>query len=417
MAELTDKKKRSLWQLRIFLLCWFAYALIYFGRVNLSIAVPQLEQHFSSNKATIGMLGSMFFWFYAIGQLISCTVNDKLNSKLFIFISIFAAGICNLLFSFANSLKILMFLWALNSIVQSILWGNIVKIAVQWFSPKQYTKVMVGLNTSMVLGYIMGWGGCGLILKYSSWRGVFFVPGIVLIAFSALWLILSKEKPIDVGVSIDNMEDYPEKIEIGRIQTLNYKQLFLGSGLLLVVLACIAQSMVKEGIGVWAPSMLTQIYNVDMSSATSYVLFIPIMNLIGILASGAINKKLNGKDEATTIILFAVAIISLLIFGWFGMNSFGLGVMLLGICSAVMYGVNTMLLGTLPIKYAKYGKAAFVTGFLNFCSYLGAGISTTLVGGLLDIGLGYSAIFIFWAVITTIATIALIIKLRLKKDF
>lgn len=409
-----DSKVR--WQLKIFLLCWFAYALIYFGRVNLSIAVPQLVDHFSSSETKIGMLGSLFFWFYALGQLLSCAISDRINSKLLIFIGLITTGVTNLLFSFSNVLVFSMVLWALNGIGQSLLWGNIVKTSGKWFSPKQYTKVMVGLNTSMVLGYIMGWGGCGVIVKYFSWRAVFLTPGLILIVFAMLWALFAKEKPSDVNIVIDDIDEYTEKIEVGHISQISYKQLFIGSGLIFVILACVAQSMVKEGIGVWAPSMITQIYKVDMTSATGYVLFIPIMNLFGILASGEINKRFKNKDEISTVILFLAAIISLGILGLFPASGFLLGVLCLGICSAAMYGANTMLLGTLPIRYAKYGRAAFVTGFLNFCSYLGAGVSSTLVGVLADLGFGYTGTFLIWAIITLVATISLIISIKVKTN-
>ncbi|MCC0647965.1 MFS transporter [Clostridioides sp. ZZV15-6598] len=420
IQSIEDRRYKS-YQVRIFILCWLAYALIYFGRGNLAIAVNDLEVYFKSDKSTIGMLGSLFFWSYALGQLISCAISDKINSRIYIFVGVFITGLCNLLFSFSNSMTVLMILWTINGLSQSMLWGSIVKTSAYWFSPNQYTKVMVGLNTSMVLGYVMAWGGCGIVLKYLSWRSVFLIPGTILIMFAILWAIFGREKPREAGFDIDLINiDYKNKennqTKLKSKNTITYKTLFFTSGLLLVVIACIAQGMVKEGIGVWAPAMLTELYKVDMSSATSYVLLIPIMNLVGILLSGRLNSKLRGNEQITTVVLMIGTVVVLILMSIFASLWFGIGVIAMGICSGLMYGVNTMLLSVLPIRFAKYEKAAFVTGFLNFFSYIGAGVSATLAGFIMDRGLGCISVFVIWSAITVIAIIALTINIKRKNQ-
>jgi sugar phosphate permease len=46
----------SAWQRRVFFLCWGAYTLAYLTRINLSIAIPLIEQELLFDKTVIGLI-------------------------------------------------------------------------------------------------------------------------------------------------------------------------------------------------------------------------------------------------------------------------------------------------------------------------------------------------------------------------
>lgn len=75
-----ETKLLQKWQIRIFVLCWVAYASLYFGRVNLSVSIPQIQDAFRWSKGQIGLVGTLFFWIYGIGQLINGNIGDKISS-------------------------------------------------------------------------------------------------------------------------------------------------------------------------------------------------------------------------------------------------------------------------------------------------------------------------------------------------
>lgn len=51
------------WQIRILLLCWCAYACIYLGRNNLSVAIPEIQNYLGASKSQIGIIGGFFYGF------------------------------------------------------------------------------------------------------------------------------------------------------------------------------------------------------------------------------------------------------------------------------------------------------------------------------------------------------------------
>lgn len=396
-----ETRSLKYWQIKMFALCWVAYALVYFGRVNISMALLDLQVFFQTDKAAVGMLGSVFFYTYAIGQLINGAISDKVSSRVFIFIGLFITGSTNVLFSLSTHYGLSLILWGLNGIGQSMLWASIVKTAGLWFKPRQYTKVIVGLNTSMVLGYVMAWGGSGLLLRFFPWRNIFLVPGITVLGFALVWLLLARNSPEDVGLALtqhkDNKQPTLKKDDEGA--TMPIKELLFATGLMFIVIGCVAQGMIKEGLGIWSPTILAQMYHVDISHVSVYILLIPIMNLLGILFAGVLNTWCKQRGKVTVIILIGMASIVFMLLLLTAKYSLVIGILGIGLASGLMYGANTILLGVIPIKYSKYGRAAFVTGFLDFCSYVGAGLSSTLVGRLMDRSSGVTSVFIIWIVI------------------
>ena len=65
------------------------------------------------------------------------------------------------------------------------------------------------------------------------------------------------------------------------------------------------------------------------------------------------------------------------------------------VISALLMGVNTLLLTFLPLRFSIYGRASGVAGLFNFCAYLGAGCSGVISGWLADLG-GWNTTVLLW---------------------
>jgi sugar phosphate permease len=76
-------------------------------------------------------------------------------------------------------------------------------------------------------------------------------------------------------------------------------------------------------------------------------------------------------------------------------------VALLGLCGVAMYGINSLLLTSLPLSFA---NVAAVAGFLDFASYVGGGISGLAAGQLLA-AYGWRVVFGYWLAATVLAAV------------
>ena len=77
-------------------------------------------------------------------------------------------------------------------------------------------------------------------------------------------------------------------------------------------------------------------------------------------------------------------------------------VVLLGLCGVAVYGINSLLLTSLPLSFSAEGKVGAVAGFLDFSSYTGGGISALVAGQILATG-SWRSVFVYWLIATLIA--------------
>ena len=404
-----DTRRLSSWQIRIFTVSWIAYAAIYFGRVNLAVALPAIQESFGWSKSQLGLIGTLFFWVYGIGQLINGYMGDRVSARKYVFIGLIITALTNILFGFASALIVMIILWAINGYFQSMLWGPIVKTLSYWFSHESRSRTAIAISTSMVAGYLLAWGLAGKILTVSSWQWAFRVPGISILAYSAVWLLFFRNHPRDVNLKSPNSEHRGGDAEKSSSAKMPLLIVFRKTRIWYVVIACLAQGVVKDGIGLWGPTFLMETHHLDLSSTVSLILFIPISNFGGMMLAGWLNKLLNNQEKTTTAIMFSVGIIMILGLIFLGDTSKATSILFLSLSSAMMYGSNTLLLGVIPLTYAKFGKVSSVAGFLDFTSYLAAGAAAALTGLIVDLK-NWRWVLMFWCVSAAVGAVSLLIS-------
>lgn len=385
----------------IFILCWSAYALAYFGRVNISVALPSIQESFGWSKTTLGLIGTSFFAFYALGQLFNGLMGDKLNPRWFVFTGLAVSGILNFSFGFSSSLFMMMVIWAFNGYFQSMLWGPIVRTLSKWIHSGKNNLLAVGMQSSMTIGYLLAWGLSGKIVASAGWKWAFWLPGITLFIFSFVWLISLGNLNRDRG----NFSSVQEKEKVDKVP---FWKMATSTGLWFVFITCIAQGIVKEGINLWGPLLLKETQNLDLKSTVSYIIFIPIVSFFGSILASWLNKLFKYREKIVIFILMTSSIFTIIMFFTFGKLSPISGAIFLALTSGLITGTNSMLLTIIPLSFTKKGRVSSVAGFLDFSSYIGAGLSGVLTGLVSDLW-SWNGVIIVWIGAIIIGTVSILI--------
>lgn len=376
----------------VFLLCWLVYAFAYFARVNISIILPELQHVFGWSTSQIGLIGSGFFWVYGIGHLINGYIGDKVSGKWYIFIGAFLIAISNLLAGFAKSLPLLVIIWAVHGFFQSMIWGPMIRILSNWYEESSRGKVATAISTSMVAGYFLAWGLIGSIMSSWGWKFGFWIPGFTILLYSFLWLSGICDSPNQQRTFT------PHSLQAeSNAHAISLRKLMKKNNLHYIILACVSKGIVKEGITLWGPLLIMEKQGMKIGSSYLLILMIPVMNLIGILLTGWLANKLNNNDSLIISISFATAGLACCGLLFFDHNSVLLSVILLGIASAMLHGANTILMGSIPMKFKKYNRTSAIAGILDSISYIAAGISITISGVLIDQN-GWNGVLLFWLI-------------------
>lgn len=408
-----QEKTITYWKKRIFLLCWLAYTLAYLGRINLSIAIPLMENNLILDKTSLGFIGSAFFWVYAFGQLINGRLGDKFACRDFVFAGLFISAILNILFSFTTNLFIMIVLWAFNGYFQSMLWGPLMKTINQWFPSEQKSKIALYMFSSVVSGFLLTWGCLGQLSSYTGWKGMFWIPGVVLLTYSFVWYSFVRNNPEEAGLQhIDKAYSEGKDLidassECKRFSLQNASQvisdntnnktsfilkLVFSSGLYLVAFAGIPLGFIREGISLWGPTMLYETFGLNLKSTMGAALLIPLFNFIGVIVARLLIVKFHNKETYLIFIFFASGTLGCISLYFLGAAGIIVNLTLLAICSLSFYGASSIITSVIPLKY---DMTSSIAGLLDFSIYLGAGLSG-IVTGFLSNKIGWNLVVLLW---------------------
>lgn len=354
-------------------------------------------------------MGTVFFWVYGVGQLINGYVGDRVSARFYVFFGLFVTALVNIAFGFAASLGAMIILWALNGYFQSMLWGPIVKTLSYWFTHEGRSWTAIAISTSIVAGYLFAWGIAGNIVTVGGWRWAFRVPGATILVFSLIWLVFIRAHPEEVDLTSPNTE-HPKNTVGQRSQAgVSLAAVLSKTRIWYLAIACFTQGIVKDGIGLWGPTLLMETHGLDLRATVSLILLIPVASFGGMMFAGWLSKRLKNQAKKAAIVLFSAGLAMICCLLFFGESSRAAGIAFLSLSSAMMNGSNTLLLAVIPLNYTKYGKVSSVAGFLDFISYLAAGSGAAFTGLIVDLK-NWRWVLAFWGLSIGIGIVSLSIS-------
>jgi len=197
--QTTDSAGLKSWRRRIFLTLWITYASFYLCRVNLSVVIPKIVEDIGCTRSTMGVIGSIFFITYAIGQFINGQFADKRNARFLILIGIFGSVCVNILFGLSSTILTMAILWGINGYFQSMGWPPCVKVISNWFPHEKRGAISGLFGTSYHFGNVISLFLAGSLLLYFKWRAVFWFPALLFLVSGVQFLILEKDNPESAG--------------------------------------------------------------------------------------------------------------------------------------------------------------------------------------------------------------------------
>ena len=391
------------WQWRTFVISWLTYASFYLCRVNIAVALPAIQADLGWDTSTVGWIGSVFLWVYALGQLINGTLGQKAGARWFVGAGMLVSAICNAAFGASSGFWVMVALWGLNGWAQSMGWGATMRTIAAWFGPRHRGRITAFLSPCFVLGHLLAWSVGGWVASRWGWRLAFWLPAVVFAEMAGVWLVGIRGTPDAAG--FPSPGDQGARVSASVREIL--RSLFVQPRLRWAALTCIFASMIKDGLNLWAPTFLVDALGMRLDGAAWAASVLPLLGLAGPLLAGWLSDRLFRSREAPGIMGLSL-VIALAMLGFIlvsGNGALWVAVALLGVCGMAIYGINALLLTSLPLSFSAQGNVAAVAGFLDFASYVGGGISALTVGQLLG-WRNWNAVFLYWLAATLIASVS-----------
>ena len=359
----------------------------------MSAAIPELGTAFNVTNGYLGIVSSLFFISYAIGQLINGIIGDRISPYKFLIFALAGTVLINFFISFTNNFYIILICWTINGYFQSMFWGPLMRVLSQTFKKEHNANISVGMSASMVTGYILSWTVLGRVLVGAEWSLYFFIPAVCTFPIIFLWLIVSFSKKSPSSVT----ERKPIKLK-------RLWNIIVEEKLYVFVFICVCLGLIKESVSLWAPVIMVKALNFDLNSSFILLFFIPVANFGGILFARLVMKKFGNNVNRTLLLSFAVIAAGSLLLLIFGYISSTACMIMLAVISAMTFGCNSILLSFVPLSYAHKNIVSTLVGVFDFSSYVGAAISAFVLGIILT-GYSWRIIPVIWLSMAMIAVI------------
>ncbi len=386
----------------IFLFCWGAYFSAYMCRNALGASMPAILAATCWDKAEIGLVSTGFYVCYGFGQLVNGYLGDRLYPVRMIACGLLLSGLCNLLMAFAPSPGWMLAVWCANGYALSLLWTPIVRTFATRLTGEARTLAGVNISLSIPAGTFACYGLSALMLRLFGWHAPFAAAGCIGLAASAVFYLNMRKLVPNAPPAPKTPPGAGAAAPAPAADFKTLARLFMLSGLIFITLGIAANGMIKDSVAVWASTFFAEFHGMRASSASLLSALLPITSLAGVYLGAGVNRRLQNEVLSGTL-LFGLGGVALLALRIFGARSALLSVCCLCVCSAAMYGANTLLQCLLPLHFSCIGRSATIAGLQNALAYGASALSSFLIG-LLSERFGWSASVLLWLVIAVSGT-------------
>ncbi len=381
-------------QTRIWLACFVAYAAAYVARLNMGAALSSLIEDMRLTDAQGGMFQTVFALVYAAGQLVNGAIVDRISARRYVSAGLLLSGVCNLCFGLMRSYGALLVFWGLNGAAQSMLWTPIVKVMAVWFKGAKRTRASFGLSMTLVLGHLTAWAVSGMLAARVSWRMSFVIPAALAAAIAVMTYLLLRDEP-EPGEDVGEQDE--EHRAVHEHRTMPLGEMFLRTGLVLVLACSVCNGFVRDGIIAWGPTILAKLGGGAGIGSTLSSLLIPVLNLLGLLLAQRVYTLLGSNARRCVAALMGLSALLALLLHAVGGSLVG-SALVLGLCCAATYGINPMLTQFIPMEYENAGRVGLVAGLSDCFIYLGSSLAGVATGALSDAA-GWPLVFSVWCAV------------------
>lgn len=377
-----NKNKSVMNAVYIGVLCSVSYLAVYFARNILGTVTPQMIES-GYAESYIGKVSSVYFIFYAVGQLINGAVGDKIKAKYMISIGLFMAGITNILFS-RLSLQyadIAVIAYGLTGFFLSMIYGPMTKVVAENTEPVYATRCSLGYTFASFFGSPIA----GVAAAVLVWQDVFLTSSIVLMVMAIicfLFFVLFEKK----GIVKYNQYVY-KKEQGGSIKVL------IKHRIIKFTLISIVTGVVRTTVVFWLPTYISQY--LGFSSETSAMLFTAATLIISLTAfiSVFVYERLNRNMDLTILLMFISATLFFALVYLVKQPVLNIAFMIIAIMSS--NSAATMLWSRYCPSLRDTGMVSSATGFLDFVSYMAASASSTIFANAVSV-IGWGNLVLVW---------------------
>jgi OPA family glycerol-3-phosphate transporter-like MFS transporter/OPA family sugar phosphate sensor protein UhpC-like MFS transporter len=368
------------------------YAIFYFVRKNLPVAMPAMEEQLHIGKPQLGLFLTLHGLLYGVSKFANGIVGDRTNARWFMAIGLIGSALLNIGFGLSNTVLALGLFWMANGWVQGMGFPPCARLLTHWFTPKELATKMAVWNMSHGIGTAAVLILCGFIVDlFNNWRLCFFVPAAIAIATAGLLMIYLRDTPTSVGLaelahdSKDSDAAAAAQVEYKpSMREILVNHVFTNRHIWIFALANFFVYTIRYAVLDWAPTMLKQTKGVTLANASWMTAGFEIAGVVGALCAGWLTDRLFGGRPARMCVIFML-LCAFAILGFWRVPPGHLmaSTLMLAASGFFIYGPQA-LVGIAVANLATKRAAATAVGFSGMFGYASTILSGWGLGTLIE---------------------------------
>ncbi len=376
--KISDKAKHAI---LLGVLCSVSYLAVYIARNILSAVTPQMISS-GIKKEYIGSVSSLYFIFYAGGQLINGAIGDKIKAKYMISFGLLLAGVMNFIFPYVINYQYgAMVVYAMTGFFLSMIYGPMTKVVSENTEPLHATRCSLGYTFASFLGT----PSAGVLATLFVWQTAFTVSSLTLATMAVIafifFAVFEKKGIVKYGLY------KPQKKSLGNIKVL-FKHKIVKFSLISIITGIVRTSVVfwlstyfMEYLGL-SPELSSSIFSIA-TFIISLTTFIAVF----------VYEKTGYNLDRTVLIMFSSATICFTLTYFVKLPVLNIVFIVLSIMSSG--GAASMLYSRYCPSLRDTGMVSSVTGFLDCLSYIAAA-SANIIFANASTTLGWGNLILVW---------------------
>lgn len=380
----------------VFAILALAYFFVYFHRVSTAVVAPDIMSTFGVGAASIGLLGSAYFYAYTAMQLPSGILTDVWGVKKTAAVFTLLAGVGAIMTGIATNFTVVLIGRVLIGTGVAMVYIPVMKVLAIWYKKNEFASMSGVLLAIGNVGALSAAGPLAMIAALlGDWQKVFLLLGVFSILLAiAIWMLV-KENPEEMGCpNIAEIEAYEKKepyippIGVEKIPMMQALKETFGAGMKFWPISIwyffmYGSLMVYQGL--WGGPFFRDVLGWDKATSAGILSFIAIGMIFGCPIAGYLSDKvLKSRKKVLVLGTAFYALLWGLIWSQAG-----------SITSTTAYSVIHFLFGFFGgffvVSYAQVKEwfppsiVGTSTGAFNLFPFLGGAIFMTITGKMMEV--------------------------------
>ena len=393
-----EKKVQSAW--RIGSLCIATYLASYVTRNILSVSTPEMIKEAFFTKEYTGLLSSVCFIFYAVGQLINGFIGDMVHPKYMIIMGLGVSSISTFAIPLFDNRIIHFAAFALIGFGLSMLRGPLMKVISENTAATHARMICTLFSMAGFAGPLIA----SLLSIFFEWRAVFTVTGIisVFITVASVTVISLLEKRGEIK--------FTPKMEKGVLNSI--LSVFKLEDFFFYMFISAIGEIAGSSITFWIPTYTTEHLGFSGDAASTIYSVVSLTTLFTPFITLVIYEKLIRNGVKLALVMYVLSAVFFIAVRFTAAPL--VNVIMLIIAKMAAAAASSIVWSAYIPGLARSGKVSSANGVIDAAGYAMASLANVIFSGSVS-RLGWGGIVNMWYIIMLIGAAASAGKLLLRK--